>query len=308
MEALAIILDKPRSISFTPVVLSDPAPQAVVVETRFSGISSGTERLLYTGEMPDFPGMGYPLVPGYESVGRVIESGAPELRPGDAVFVPGARCYCDVRALFGGSASTLHSPADRLHKIDDATPDMTLFALAATAHHAIAVGGAPNLVMGHGALGQLIARVTAALGHPHPRVHEVNEKRAQCEDYEVVHPEADDRSDYRVVMDATGDDAVLDTAIARIAPGGRITLAGFYSARLSFPFPAAFMREASITVAAQWLPADMAAVRGLLDAGRLSFEGLVTHQAKASDSATAYPIAFEDPDCLKMALNWGSNP
>jgi myo-inositol-1(or 4)-monophosphatase len=34
-----------------------------------SGISTGTERLLWDGTMPPFPGLGYPLVPGYETVG-----------------------------------------------------------------------------------------------------------------------------------------------------------------------------------------------------------------------------------------------
>jgi bacteriochlorophyllide a dehydrogenase len=43
----------------------------VVVDVEWSGISTGTERLLFTGRMPPSPGMGYPLVPGYESVGRV---------------------------------------------------------------------------------------------------------------------------------------------------------------------------------------------------------------------------------------------
>ena len=40
--------------------------------------------------------------------------------------------------------------------------------------------------------------------------------------------------------------------IARLAPGGEIVLAGFYSAPLSFVFPPAFMREARIRVAAEW--------------------------------------------------------
>ena len=47
----------------------------VVVDIEYSGISTGTERLLWTGRMPAFPGMGYPLVPGYESVGRVVGCG-----------------------------------------------------------------------------------------------------------------------------------------------------------------------------------------------------------------------------------------
>ena len=50
-------------------------------------------------------------------------------------------------------------------------------------------------------------------------------------------------------------------------------LAGFYSERLSFAFPPAFMREARFRVAAEWQPADMCAVSDLIAAGRLSLDG-----------------------------------
>ena len=42
------------------------------MDIEWSGISTGTEKLLWSGRMPPFPGMGYPLVPGYESVGRIV--------------------------------------------------------------------------------------------------------------------------------------------------------------------------------------------------------------------------------------------
>lgn len=57
--------------------------------------------------MPPFPGMGYPLVPGYEAAGEVVEAGPDSgLRPGERVFVPGANCFmpteaAKLRGLFG---------------------------------------------------------------------------------------------------------------------------------------------------------------------------------------------------------------
>ena len=42
-----------------------------------------------------------------------------------------------------------------------------LLALAATAHHAVA-DHPPELIIGHGVLGRLLARITVALGHPAP--------------------------------------------------------------------------------------------------------------------------------------------
>jgi bacteriochlorophyllide a dehydrogenase len=77
----------------------------VLIEIQYSGISTGTEKLLWTGQMPNFPGMGYPLVPGYESVGRIVDAGGEHQdRIGEWVFVPGASCYRDARGLFGGAS------------------------------------------------------------------------------------------------------------------------------------------------------------------------------------------------------------
>ena len=72
MNALAVVLQQPESLTLTRLDLDAATEDDVVVDIEWSGISTGTERLLWTGRMPAFPGMGYPLVPGYESVGRVI--------------------------------------------------------------------------------------------------------------------------------------------------------------------------------------------------------------------------------------------
>ena len=124
--------------------------------------------------------------------------------------------------------------------------------------------------------------------------------------YDVVDPASDSRRDYRVICDVSGDASLLDALIARLAPGGEIVLAGFYTAPLSFAFPPAFMREARIRVAAQWQPADLEAVRELVESGRLSLAGLITHRQGAVDAPAAYRTAFSDPSCLKMVLDWRS--
>ena len=65
MDTLAIVIDNPGQLDLRKVALREPGQGDVIVETHFSGVSSGTERLFWSGEMPFFPGMGYPLVPGY---------------------------------------------------------------------------------------------------------------------------------------------------------------------------------------------------------------------------------------------------
>ena len=307
MRTLAIVMDAPGRIDLRALDLAPMRANDCLVEITHSAISTGTERLLWSGRMPAFPGMGYPLVPGYESVGRVVDAGADaRARIGGTVFVPGANCYEGARGLFGGSASTVVLPSRRAARVDAALgSDAVLLALAATARHAIAGGAAPDIIVGHGVLGRLLARVAIAEGAAPPTVWETNPARHDgAAGYTVVDPAADDRRDYRAIYDASGAADIADLAIARLARGGELVLAGFYEAPIQFAFPPAFMREARLRVAAEWQPADLAAVTALVADGRLSLGGLITHRAPASDARAAYPTAFSDAACLKMVLDW----
>jgi 3-hydroxyethyl bacteriochlorophyllide a dehydrogenase len=308
MNALAVVLQQPEVLTLSRLDLSAATDEDVVVDIEWSGISTGTERLLWTGRMPSFPGMGYPLVPGYESVGRVRQAGARSgAAVGDCVFVPGAKCFGDVRGLFGGAASRVVLPGVRTVRISERLGEQgVLLALAATAHHV--AGGAlerqPDLIIGHGVLGRLIARLAVAAGAA-PVVWETNAARRDgALGYRVVDPATDPRRDYRSICDVSGDAALLDTLIARLAPGGEVVLAGFYEKPLSFVFAPAFMREARIRVAAQWQPADLVAVRDMAESGALSLAGLITHRHDALSADAAYRTAFGDPACLKMTLAW----
>ena len=305
MNTMAVVLTAPEALALQTLELTPPTGSDVVVDIDWSAISTGTERLLFSGRMPPFPGMGYPLVPGYESVGRVVEAGAASgLQTGATVFVPGANCYGAVRGLFGGAASRVVVPGARVLQVDPAIGERgVLLALAATAQHAVAMG-TPDLIVGHGVVGRLIARLAVIAGGQ-PVVWETNAVRMDGADgYTVTAPDADPRRDYRVICDASGDAGLIDSLVSRLAPGGEIVLAGFYSERLSFAFPPAFMREASIRIAAQWKPVDLAAVRSFVDDGRLSLDGLITHRSEARDAPSAYRTAFEDAACLKMVLDW----
>ncbi|MGA1159579.1 MAG: alcohol dehydrogenase catalytic domain-containing protein, partial [Burkholderiaceae bacterium] len=144
MHAPAIVFQKPCTLSVQQLALRPVQPEDAVIQAQHSGISTGTERLLWDGSMPPFPGMGYPLVPGYESVGvvtRADNQGA--VAVGDTVFVPGSRSFADAHNLFGGAGGTLVAPADKLVAVPPTMgADALLLALAATAYHML-TGSAP---------------------------------------------------------------------------------------------------------------------------------------------------------------------
>ncbi|SHL85303.1 3-hydroxyethyl bacteriochlorophyllide a dehydrogenase [Roseovarius litoreus] len=309
MEARAVFLNGPEDLHLDTLALKAPGAGDLVVDIAHSGISTGTEKLFWSGRMPPFPGMGYPLVPGYEAAGEVVEA-APGtgFKPGDHVFVPGADCFNGAFGLFGGASARLVTKADRVTRIDPVLgAEGALLALAATARHAMAGldKAVPDLIVGHGVLGRLLARLTIAAGAPAPTVWETQaDRRTGATGYQVIAPEDDTRRDYGAIYDASGNSAILNDLVGRIRKGGEIVLAGFYPDALSFAFPPAFMKEARFRVAAEWARDDLTATAALVNSGALSLEGLITHRASARQAPDAYRTAFEDSGCLKMILDW----
>ena len=314
MLTSAVILSGPKDLSIQQLRLTPPGASDVVVKIAHSGISTGTEKLFWSGTMPPFPGMGYPLVPGYEAAGEIVDAGAESgFAVGDYVFVPGANCFepndaGPVRGLFGGASQHLVSAGSRVTRIDRGFGAQgALLALAATARHAMAGfdRALPDLIVGHGVLGRLLARLTVAAGAPAPTVWETNAARQSgAIGYDVIHPDGDTRRNSKAIYDASGAPDLLNTLIGRIARGGEVVLAGFYTQPISFAFPPAFMKEARFRIAAEWAADDLIATRQLVESGALSLDGLVTHSCAATDAPAAYETAFTDPDCLKMILDW----
>jgi 3-hydroxyethyl bacteriochlorophyllide a dehydrogenase len=305
MDTLAVVLEQPERLALRRLGLTAPAADDVVVQVDWSGISTGTERLLWSGRMPPFPGLGYPLVPGYEAVGRVVAAGElAQARIGDRVFVPGSSSFIDARGLFGGSARTLVTPQARAVSLPETLGEAgVLLSLAATAQHAIAGGSraGPDRWPRHaGAAAQPID----GRRRP-PRADHLGDQPGPA-GQRGDPPGRGPRRDYRSIYDASGDAGLLDALVGRLARGGEIVLAGFYEDRLSFAFPPAFMREARLRIAAEFRPEDTAAVLALLAAGAFSLDGLITHRADAADASDAYRTAFGDPGCLKMILDWSA--
>ncbi len=313
MRTTAVILHGPKDLGLESLGLVDPGNEDLVVEIAHSGISTGTEKLFWAGTMPAFPGMGYPLVPGYEASGVVIEAGVNSgFRGGEHVFVPGANCFAgNVKGLFGGASRRLVTKAGRVARLDPAMgPEGALLALAATARHALAGFNTalPDLIVGHGTLGRLLARLTLAAGAPAPTVWEIDPVRREGTfAYPVIAPEDDPKRDYRAIYDASGAVGLIDTLIPRLAKGGEVVLAGFYTEPVAFAFPPAFMKEARIRIASEWTPDDLIATRALIESGALSLAGLITHTRPAADAPAAYETAFSDANCLKMILDWSGH-
>jgi len=86
MQRTSVIFQKPYKIKLIQSPLPAPGDEEVLIKTRISFISAGTEMLVYRGQFPPtlpvdaaIPALarpfGYPLAYGYASVGQVVEVG-----------------------------------------------------------------------------------------------------------------------------------------------------------------------------------------------------------------------------------------
>ncbi len=217
-----------------------PAPRAsqVVARALASGVSQGTELLLYRGLGPtpfdpslDAPGAPtFPRRYGYAWVGEVVERAADGTGPH-----PGARVFA---LAPHGDRHALEASAVRA--IDRAIPPARAV-LAANLETAVTcvwdagIGlGDRVVVLGGGVVGLLVARLARASGarvrlvEPSPR----RRSAAGALGVDAVAPGDDaPRADADVVVEATGDPAVLDVAVRHAAREATIVVASFYGAR-----------------------------------------------------------------------------
>jgi bacteriochlorophyllide a dehydrogenase len=312
----AVVFAEAGRLDFRPVTLREATADEVVVDTRFSSISAGTERLLFDGRLPAIPHLRYPLIPGYEAVGVVLNVGAEvtDVRPGDEVFVGGSMCFTDVAAAFGGQASRLIKKAAQvvpLHGIPLA--QAPLLALAATSLHGVRrlgdLRGKRVGVVGMGAIGQFAARFIAALEPA--KLYEVDTNPARLG--HVPGAVAVDASQTTLaaaagapldcVIEATGKSEMIAACAKALRLGGSIVLLSYYDT-LATPFVDLFTKEATLLVAREWTHSDLLAARDMIADGRVDVADLAQSAYPIARYEAAYKTAFDDPSTLKVILQW----
>jgi len=315
VNARAVVFEEAGRLDLRSVELRACAADEIVVDTSFSSISSGTERLLFNGKLPGMPHIRYPLVPGYEAAGTVSSVGADvaNIRVGDNVFVGGSMCYSDVAAAFGGQSSRTIKRASQAVSLNGIAPaHAPLLALAATSLHGVRrlgeVAGQRIAVLGMGAVGQLAASFLSAAGAHVVAVDRSAERLASARAAEKI-----DVSDAPLeelltspvahAIEATG----IPSEIARCARvmqlGGKIVLLSYYDA-IETPFMDLFVKEATLLVSREWAFDDLIAARDMVAGGQVDLGALATHVIPIERYASAYDTAFNDPSILKVVLQW----
>lgn len=315
MKAQAVVFAEPGKLEWREVTLRELQDDEVLVATTFSSISSGTERLLFSGKLPGMPHLQFPFVPGYEAAGTVVRVGpsAAGIEVGDEVFVGGSMCYTDVAAAFGGQSSHLIKRAPQTVALRGIPlAHAPLLALAATALHGVArlgdVAGMRVAVLGMGAVGQLAASFLRARGAHVVLVDRSTERLAAIAgdekvDVSQIPLEESLTAPVQHAIEATGDPAQIARCARILAPGGTILLLSYYDT-LTTPFVDLFVKEATLLVSREWAPPDLIEARDAIASGAVDIAPLAGHVVPIDRYEHAYQTAFNDPSVLKVMLQW----
>ncbi len=312
MPARALFHTAPRCVEIRELPTPRPAAGEVLVGTLFSGISSGTERLVYRGEVPadlalddTIDALGgafrYPFPYGYACVGEVADSGR-------AVFA-----FQPHQDVFAARASDLIS----LPAVDPASA--TLFPLVETALQVTLDAGTGYrdrvIVLGAGVLGLLTALLLQRSGQ-RPLLAEPQAWRrvlARRLGVTAAAPEELLKEEVALVIDASGNPDAPAMALDMLAHEGTLLVASWFGTRpVVLPLGGAFhrrrltIRSTQVSTVPARLSVTWPRSRRRLEAVELMAElplaELCTHVFAFSKAAEAFRAVDENTPGLMHAV------
>ncbi len=305
----------PRTVELRTSPAREPLSHEVVVRAYASGVSQGTELLLYRGEAPerfdtslggapDAPT--YPRRYGYAWVGEVVARGADvRLREGTVVF--SLAPHGDLHVLDAADVKPLPKGLSCLRAV-----------LAANLETAITCVWDANVslgdravVLGGGVVGLLTAWLLGRSGATVTVVEPSDKRRTAGRVLapDVTYVDSDDAppdGTADVVIEATGDPAMLDIAIAWARPEARIVVASFYGRRRApIDLGDAFHRRRLELRSSQVSSLPPRLRERWTYARRWDF--VLSLLGEAALDALLEPVAFQDAPQLYASLDSGSD-
>jgi 3-hydroxyethyl bacteriochlorophyllide a dehydrogenase len=337
----AIVFPEERRAALHENVLLPPMDdEGVLVRTEFSTISRGTELDLYSGQMHG-RGAGrqwYPMLPGYMPVGIVeaVGSAVKHLAAGDRVvgsnlFEGFDPRYCAAWAghtqqVVISRASHPGLAAGRAVKVPASIPasEAGLGMLAGVAWHGVRekvrpLPGEIVLVIGQGVIGNFAAQLCKVLGarvlvtdkHPNrlesARLNGLGEtiltpeqglKEAVLERTNGQAPDA--------VIEVSGENAPFREALDVVRRYGRVHAQGMYLQDTP-PELLRTMFDKNLTISATVgeTPTMTAECLQLMEDGKLTTHGMLTHVADPRDAADVYEALYCRPDLyITCGFQW----
>lgn len=329
MKAKAIVFTAPSKVEIADIDIPKPGPGQVLTKTLYSGVSTGTENRVLSGGQA---GGDFPLIPGYENLGQIIEAGSGvNIEAGSTVFVGLGDFTGPYNRCWGGHSQYALRDVSQLVPMPEGTdPAKALYTkVGAIALHGVKRAGVCEkdtvAVVGLGLIGHLAVQCCKALGAAAIAI-DIDPARLQAAknagaDYTVNAADENAAACVReisnggvdVAIDATGIPNLVDST-ARLVhtkpwappypPSARVVILGTAYDSIAFSYsPTLFDNEPDIFPSRDTTLDDLKEMMALISAGRVKPQLIPAKQFDFSDAPAAYEQLI-DKKLMRIVFKW----
>jgi len=324
----SIVITKPGQISMVEKGIPNPRANEVLIQVMASGIC-GTDLHIYKGEYLG----NYPVIPGHEFSGVVVEIGSQveRFKVGDRVAVePNISCDNCVNCLNnrqnfclnwqaigvtlpGGMQEYVAVPEKAVFSVGDLPFDQGAFVepLSCVVHgieRAKIKLGDSVAILGAGPIGDLILEMARLQGASHVTMLENNPGRAELArrlGSDRVVDQLDDLipEKYDVVIDATGVIAVMNRTIDLVRRGGTVLLFGVPPAGKKLELDAFEIFQKGLTLLSSYtsIRNSFQAIN-LLQTGQINVEPLISHHLLLNELPDAFKMIESRDEAVRKVI------
>ncbi len=335
MKTEAVIFTGKNQVEFGEVMVPDPGPNDVVISTKHSWISNGTEGSFlrqerYDGVTPWQTGMPlpYPMVPGYQKVGIVqgVGKDVKDFKEGQWVFATITKIE-DAHLGFGGHVAVGPSDASEVYALPEGVDPVEYSGLVLT-QVGTNTGGRPPvegkghaIVVGDGMVGNWAAQTlqskgakVAFVGRHKFRLDLLNKRDGDLILNSREQPDWLEQAvewaggEFDIVVDTVGNEVNYDVNLKMIpllTYGGHYVTAGHEGNKPWMDLRQFIYREATVHCPCGWTRPRLESTLKQIHDGTIYTKPLITDQMKAQDAAKAWGKIFNEKDStLGVVLNW----
>jgi 2-desacetyl-2-hydroxyethyl bacteriochlorophyllide A dehydrogenase len=343
-RSYAIVFTKPRQAEFKSIPLTSIDDDTTVVQTTMSAISSGTDMKTWLGLQSGEKDVWFPLIPGYEAVGKVVHVGknVKDVQVGQRVMSNEVRVYPEHCAAWGGNAQyaikNKLTGCDGMNAValipENVSDEEAVVAyLVSVAKRGVdKVGVKPDetvVVIGAGNVGLSACQLFRIYGAKQVICVDIHDTRLSLAkkfaDHVVDARCGDGPLQVKAITGGRGADVVFETSgnpavVASLAgylrdggwgageEGGRIHLQGDYPDPLVIDhYHRWFVKNLTLSMSCAFRPGDKQAILQLISQGQFDAKSLYSEVMPVEQCGQAYEKLHANRyDLLKILFRWPS--
>ena len=334
MKSHAVVFTARNQVEYRAIECPEPGPEDVVVEVHHSWISNGTEGSFLRGErlsgdvawQPGDPAP-FPMVAGYQKVGRVCSVGAAVTRfaPGDWVFSTVSRVSGMFENRYAGHVSPSVGDQRSLMPLPPGLDPVAYSGLVLTqvgfncGSRSPVQPGAAAVVVGDGLVGQWAGQTLAARGAKVVMIGRHTDRLARFQNYGqtilagtdngVAATQALGLGPVQILVETGGSQPALSDWLPQMKRGGHMVIAGFYpragETNLLQGLQQFRNHEISFDLVSGWTQPRLDETMRWIAEGRLETLGCISHRLPVERAAEAWAlIETKREPVLGVVLDW----